>query len=112
MPTNNVVDGRSPEEKGSARQRRILMEKRGPVVKKQFIEDIESKKLSCENLVMEMDNRPDAVKVDLNRGEISMILPLENKNGQALGKVDVENISAAIEDLKMKTVRGFFSIPV
>ena len=99
-PVGSMQDARSKQVEVAKDLKDEKMETRGKLVNKQFYEDIESVGLNAENLVAQLDLRPDTVKVNLERGEVTKVMPMENLNCQPLQKEVVNEVKEIVKNLE------------
>ena len=64
QPTGQMNDGRNAKTKMPDQEKKALMEVRGQIVKEEFYKCVRALGLGPENLVTELDTRPDDIKVD------------------------------------------------
>ena len=107
-PAGAVEDARSSKSK-NAQERKILAERQGEIVFKQFREDVElGFGLSLENLTAELDLRPNDVKLSHARKEVVRVVPTKNLCQQPLEKSvvqDAKKLVASIEKDLLGTLR-------
>ena len=105
QPTGQMSDGRDAKTKMPDQEKKALMEIRGQIVKEEFYKCVRALGLGPENLVTELDTRPDDIKVDTVRGEVSKILSIENLNCQPQKKLVVNEVKAMIIGLEQELVQ-------
>ena len=105
-PVGSMQDARSKRVEVAKDLKDEKMETRGKIVNEQFYEDIESVGLNAENLVAQLDLRPDTVKVNLERGEVTKVMPMENLNCQPLQKEVVNEVKEVVKNLENDLVEA------